>query len=174
MLSPAPPRGQPPPGGSTGAGLGWGSQALPQGAIAPRGMAAPRSLFRAPCWGWGGSRGGGAAPDAAVGSLTGAWGRGGGSQLGGDLHSGPCSSTKVHEVIGDGGRLLPLPPAVFPLCTANSTWGWRGDSGSAPHPKKVLGGGVGGCQTALTSKAQGPQGSSVGLGGLPCGDKAER
>lgn len=78
MLSPAPPRGQPPPGGSTGAGLGWGSQALPQGAIAPRGMAAPRSLFRAPCWGWGGSRGGGAAPDAAVGSLTGAWGRGGG------------------------------------------------------------------------------------------------
>lgn len=39
---------------------------------------------------------------------------------------------------GDGGRLLPLPPTVFPLCAANST-----------------------------SKAQGPQGSSVGLGGLP-------
>lgn len=133
VLSPAPPRGQPPLGGSTGAGLGWGSQAPPQGAIAPRGTAAPRSLFRAPCWGWGGSRGGGAAPDAAVGSLPGAWGRGG-SQLGGDLHSGPCSSTKVHEVIGDGGRLLPLPPTVFPLCAANSTWGWRGDSGSAPPP----------------------------------------
>lgn len=27
---------------------------------------------------------------------------------------------------------------------------------------------------ALTSKAQGPEGSSEGLGGLPCGDKTER
>lgn len=51
-----------------------------------------------------------------------------------DLHSGPCSSTKVHEVISDGEWLLPLPPAVLPLCTAHAAWGGGGDIQCEPPP----------------------------------------
>lgn len=61
-----------------------------------------------------------------------------------DLHSGPCSSTKVHEVISDGEWLLPLPPAVLPLCTAHAAWGGGGGiySVSPPlhHPTPWMGG----------------------------------
>lgn len=57
-----------------------------------------------------------------------------------DLHSGPCSSTKVHEVISDGGQLLPLPPAVLPLCAAHAACVWGMHRVSPPCTPAPLGG----------------------------------
>lgn len=151
---------------------------IPQGAIAPRGTAAPRCLFRAPrgpeglAWGTGppGNVGPGMAP--AWGGRSGVFGEGGGClSFAWDLHSGPCSSTKVHEVIDDGGRLLPLPPTVLPLCAAHAAWGvHRVSPPCTPDPPGGVweqGRGCRGHPAALTSKAQSTQGSSEGLGGLP-------
>lgn len=70
-----------------------------------------------------------------------------------------------------GGRLLPLPPTVLPLCAAHAAWGvHRVSSPCTPRPPRGVwehGRGCRGHPAVLTSKAQGTQGSSEGLGGLP-------
>lgn len=114
------------------------------------------------------------------------WGGGGESlSFAWDLHSGPCSSTKVHEVISDVGRLLPLPPAVLPLCAAHAAWG--GMQRVSPPPctpcRGWLGGGQGvqnpGGVTQQRSplKPRAPRAPPKGFGGFPVcvwGGKAER
>lgn len=81
---------------------------------------------------WGPSWEHGAGDGPGMGGEIRRFGGGGCLSFAWDLHSGPCSSTKVHEVIGDGEWLLPLPPAVLPLCAAHAAWG--GDIQCEPPP----------------------------------------
>lgn len=145
-----PPLGLPPPrvssrhpprGAAPGQGVSGGPQAPPQGAIAPRGTAAPRSLFRAPWGGRGGEfPGWGQAPALLPhrGVPPGSVGPGGqgGLSWAGDLHSGPCSSTKVHEVIGGAGGYFRFLPQYFPCAQPTPPGLGGGHRVSPPGPRQ--------------------------------------
>lgn len=179
---PAPPRvssRHPPRGAAPGQGVSGGSQAPPQGAIAPRGTAAPRSLFRAPWGGQGGEfPGWGQAPALLPhrGVPPGSVGPGGqgGLSWAGDLHSGPCSSTKVHEVIGGAGGYFRFLPQYFP-CAQPTPPGLGGGTPGQP-PRAPAGGleagqGWRGTRRRSPLKPRAPRAPPKVLGGFPAGTR---
>lgn len=104
-------------------------------------------------------------------TVRGFWGGGDVSALLGIYILDHAVAPKFMRSSMTGGRLLPLPPTVLSLCAAHAAWGvHRVSSPCTPRPPRGVweqGRGCRGHPAVLTSKAQGTQGSSEGLGGLP-------